>query len=186
MVVRSSRQGYREEQEREPQDRRVHASLAEAAIYRIRTKIKYLDIGAGPKRKLSNEEFVSIIQNLNLESGADKILEGIDPGPDAPEVLEPEGDPAFSQGDRVRVRRQKQLFEKASSLSTMSDHVFVIGETLWFPYDGVWGYRILSLDGALVSSKFWLAGDLSLVPPTLEVPFKEFTKDEMKVYFLEP
>jgi hypothetical protein len=64
---KSSRQGYREEQEREPQDRRVHASLAEAAIYRIRTKIKYLDIGAGPKRKLSNEEFVSIIQNLNLK-----------------------------------------------------------------------------------------------------------------------
>jgi hypothetical protein len=60
-------QGYREEQERDA-PARVHASLAEAAIYRIRTKIKYLDNGAGPKRKLSNEEFVSIIQNLNLKA----------------------------------------------------------------------------------------------------------------------
>jgi hypothetical protein len=34
------------------------------------------------------------------------------------------------------VRRQKQLFEKASSLSTMSDHVFVIGETCGSPTMG--------------------------------------------------
>jgi hypothetical protein len=182
MVARVLDSGYREEQEREPQVARVHASLAEAAIYRIRTKIKYLDVGAGPKRKLSNEEFVSIVQNLNLERAVQDILEG---------SIRAQMRQRFSS-QKVTLLSPRRSGESASPEAALregqqslhlSDHVFVIGETLWFPYDGVWGYRILSLDGELVSSKFWLAGDLSLVPPTLEVPFKEFTKDEMKFTF---
>ena len=166
-----------------------HASLAEAAIYRLRTKIKYLD-GPANRKKLDNETFIDLIKNLNLDSGADPIFERekLVKGEDSlREVHEPTEASVYSQGDFVRIRDIKGLFEKKSGLSTFSDHVFIIGDVVWFPFDFVWVYKLLSVDGVYLSKRNWLAKDLTGVPFTFvrdnELKTK-FTKDDLKRYFL--
>lgn len=166
-----------------------HASLAEAAIYRLRTKIKYLD-GPAQRKKLDNETFLELIRNLNLDSNADAVFEKDDLPKESKEVVTPTEDPLYNQGDFVRVEKQKELFEKKSSLSTFSEQVFIVGDVVWFPYDAVWVYKLMTPDGEMVSSRNWLAKDLTRVPFTYvtdnaeEIKDQKFTKDETKLYFL--
>lgn len=166
---------------------REHAALAETAIYRLRTKIKYLD-GGENKRKLTNEEFVSLIQNLNLDSGADAILEKDALPKEKRDPVAATEEPLFQQGDFVRVRRQKKLFEKASGLAGFSEKVLMVGDSVWHPYDAVWVYKLVSTDGAWVSTKSWLAQDLAKVPFTSVVKGvaddSDFTEAERKALFL--
>lgn len=164
-----------------------HASLAEAAIYRLRTKLKYLDRGEGPKRKLDNATFVNLIQNLNLDSNADAIFEKEALAEDPPEIEPPSTPPEYSQGDYVRVKRRNELFEKKSSLSTFSERVFTVGDVLWFPLDRVWVYKIVTPDGVWVSTKNWFSSDLGRVSFTLAAQSnlqEHVTKQDQKDFFL--
>lgn len=165
-----------------------HASLAEGAIYRLRTKIKYLD--GGRKKKLDNETFVDLIRNLNLDSGANSIFEKESLPPQLEEEPQaPDHEAAFEQGDFVRVAQAKGLFEKKSGLATFSEQLFVVAEAIWFPFDGLWVYRLVTPDGELVSNRNWLAKDLVGVPVALASETtlsSKFTKEEMKTFFLNP
>lgn len=167
-----------------------HASLAEAAIYRLRTKLKYLDHGAGPKRKIDHETFVELIRNLNLDSNADAIFEkqALAKSDLNPPKIEAPADPsAYTQGDFVRVKRLGELFEKKSSLSTFSERIFIVGDVIWFPLDHVWAYRLLTHDGEWVSTKNWFASDLTRVPVTLaqqEERVPQPTEQEKRDFFL--
>jgi len=161
---------------------RTHASLAEAAIYRFRTKLKYHDHGQGPKRKLNNDVFIQLIRSLNLDSNADAIFEKEALPPDQPEAEAPKTAPTFSQGDLVRVKREGKLFEKKSSLSSFGEHVLVVAGCLWFPQDKVWVYFLATPDGEHLSSIKWTESQLSRVPFSLGVPEEQsFTKDEFKL-----
>jgi transposase InsO family protein len=161
---------------------RVHAALAEAAIYRFRTKLKYHDRGEGPKRKLDNKVFLQLIRSLNLDSSADAIFEKEALPPDPPEPKAPEVGPTFAQGDLVRVKREGQLFEKKSSLSTFGEQVLVVAGSLWFPLDRVWVYFLVTPDGEHLSSRKWVESELSRVPFKLGIAEEQsFTKDEKKL-----
>ena len=165
---------------------REHASLAEAAIYRLRTKLKYHDNGVGPKRKLDNKVFVQLIQSLNLDSNANAIFEKEVLPKDPDPVRVPEIAPHFQQGDHVRVKREARLFEKKSSLSNYSEQIFVIANVQWFPQDAVWVYTLLTPDGKYLSSRAWTAGDLSKVPFSLGTPEEQsFSEEELKLFALE-
>lgn len=166
-----------------------HASLAEAAIYRLRTKIKYLD-GPAQRKKLDNETFLELIRNLNLDSNADAIFEKDALPKESKEVVGPTEEPLYNQGDFVRVERRGELFEKKSGLSTFSEQVFIVGDVIWFPYDALWVYKLMTPDGEMVSSRNWLAKNLTRVPFTYvqgyedEIKDQKFTKEEVKLYFL--
>lgn len=163
-----------------------HAAMAESAIYRLRTKIKYLD--GGNKKKIDNETFLDLIRNLNLDSGADDVFEKRKDVED-PKIITPTEQSVFNQGDFVRIKKRKFLFEKKSGLSTFSEQVFVIADVIYYPYDGVFGYKILTLDGELYSRKTWLAMDLNAVPITFMKSFEstkqKFTKEDMKQFYLK-
>jgi DNA-directed RNA polymerase subunit H (RpoH/RPB5) len=123
------------------------AALSEAAILRIRTKLKYLDKNI---RTLSEEELNQIVRNLNSENDSLKIVnKEIIP---EVEVVENENLKfVLKQGDYVRVKVEKHIFEKKSSLENFSEKILIVLDSQIDTRNRIVRYIIGSIDGEFVS-----------------------------------
>ena len=161
------------------------AALSEAAILRIRTKLKYLDKNI---RTLSEEELNQIVRNLNSENDSLKIVnKEIIP---EVEVVENENLKfVLKQGDYVRVKVEKQIFEKKSSLENFSEKILIVLDSQIDTRNQVVRYVLGSMDGEFISEKLWYEEELKKIPVSFLKTedldkHKEFTKEEIKNFYL--
>jgi hypothetical protein len=128
------------------------------------------------------------VSNLNLESGAVEIMnKKVFPEPEVVERKKVKE--SFKQGDFVRVRTEKKLFEKKSSLDNYSEKILIVLDDQFDTRNQLIRYRIGSIDGQLISEKLWYEEELKLIPKSFLLKeelekHKNFTKEEIKNLFL--
>lgn len=165
------------------------AALAESAILKIRTKIKYLNKNI---RTLSINDFSSIVKNINVESRAINVMNG----EEIPKIKSVPGDKdkeLLQQGDYVRVVVEKGIFDKKSSLDNFSDAIFIVYDSQYDALNKIYRYIIGSLNGQWISKRKWYKEELKEIPfhfiqkenELKKEKLSEFTKEEVKLFHLD-
>ena len=135
------------------------AALAEAAIYKIRVKIKYFNPNM---KKLKFKELVSLLHNINSESDANKIIFGDKLNDDKVSTVK-RAKSELEQGDYVRIVNEKSILEKKSGLNNYSDRIFIVLQVVYNEKYNVYRYNIGSIDGEYESTKKWYKEELEKV-----------------------
>lgn len=164
------------------------AALAEGAIYKIRTKLKYFKPNL---RVLTNDKLQDIIYNANSESEANDIIFGNQINEEEL-INENEVDEKYHQGDYVRISRELDIFDKKSSIDNFDNKIFVVIDSLFDVKSGIYQYRIASIDGSYISDNKYYEEELNKVPINYLTSLnqdeiddnKKFTKEEIKKYNL--
>lgn len=168
----------------------VHgAALAEAAIYKIRTKIKYLNPAM---KKMKFKELISILNNINSESDANKVIFG-DQLVEDKRIKKQIKVNELNQGDYVRIINEKGIFEKKSGLNNYSNHIFIVLQVHYNEKYNVYRYKVGSTNGRYESMKKWYEEELEKVSFTFMERLSEeeikdnndFTKEDIKKFYLE-
>ena len=163
------------------------AALAEGAIYKIRTKLKYFKPNL---RVLDNAKLQDIIYNANSESEANEILFG-DKIKELEEVKEEEAK-VFNQGDYVRIARELDIFDKKSAIDNFDEKIFVVIDDVFDLESGIYRYKIASIDGQYISDNKYYKEELNQVTINYITSLKQeeidkskkFSKEEIKKYNL--
>lgn len=149
------------------------AALAESAIYKIRTKLKYLRPNL---RKLKFSELIQLLNNINSESEANAILfDGL--------LLEDKSTNSerypstFEQGDYVRLAVEKGQFDKKSGLDNFTARIYVVLQVIYNEKYNVYRYKIGTTNGEYISTKKFYQEELEKVSYTY---MESLSEQEMK------